>query len=131
MESRLLGPQQNKVLKIVFWILAVIVAAMVIPKGVDKFSALEGTIGYFAGLGLPAALVYAVGVIEIAGPLVMFVPRANFYGAFPLFVVMAFASYFSGWNTTPIGIGLLCLFVALMTRPAILRKKAEITKISI
>lgn len=118
-------------MKIVFWILAVVVAAMVIPKGIDKFTALESSISYFAGLGLPVALVYAVGVVEIAGPLLMFVPRANFYGAFPLFVVMAFASYFSGWNTTPIGVGLLCLFVAVMTRPDLLRKKAEITKISI
>ena len=118
-------------MKILIWILAVIVAVIVIPKGIDKYSALEATIGFFGGLGYPAWLVYVVGTLEIAAPLLMFLPRLSFYGALPLFVIMCFASYHSGWNTTPMAVGLLSLFVALTTRPGILRKKPQITKIEI
>lgn len=130
MESRFLDKRVSLPFQILVWAVAFYVAWYVVPKGYDKLMDVPGTIEFFAKLGFPAFLAYVVGVLEIAGPLMMLVPRLAFYGAVPTAVILFVASYSMSWNTWPLTLAALSLVVAIIARPGYLRKKQVITKIS-
>lgn len=130
MESRFLDKRVSLPFQILVWALSFYVAWYVVPKGYDKLLDIPGTIEFFAKLGFPAFLAYVVGVLEIAGPLLMLIPRLSFYGAVPTAVILFVASYSMNWNTWPMTLAVLSLVVAIIARPAYLRKKKTITKIS-
>ena len=113
------------------WIIAFYVAWYVVPKGYEKLMDIPGTIEFFVGLGIPAYFAYIVGVLELACPILMLIPRLAFYGAVPLTVVLFTASFNMNWNTWPMTLAALSLIVAILARPGYLKKKPTITKISI
>lgn len=105
-------------------------------RGFGKFTNPQEMFGY------PVWLMFTVGIIEFAGPILLFIPRLSFYAAIPVAVVMFVASYHSSQakeissifeylQLTPTIVGILSLIIAFLMRPSYLRKKAHITKISI
>jgi len=131
MESRFWDKNVGKVLQIFLWILTFYVAWYVVPKGYEKLVDIPGTMEFFMSLGIPGYMAYASGIVELVGPLMMFVPRLAFYGAVPVTINMLVASYSTGWHTWPLTLAILSLIVAIIARPAYLRKRKQITKISI
>jgi uncharacterized membrane protein YphA (DoxX/SURF4 family) len=131
MKSRFLDKNVSLPLQIIVWLFAFYLAWKIVPKGFDKLEDIAKTIDFFAKLGYPAFLAYVVGVLEIIAPLAIFIPRISFYGAVPTAVIMFVASYSVNWNTNPLTLGIIALIIAILTRPGYLRKKAQITKISI
>lgn len=131
MESRFWDKNVGKVLQIFLWIITFYVAWYVVPKGYEKLVDIPGTMEFFMSLGIPGYMAYVSGVIELLGPLMMFVPRLAFYGAAPVTINMLVASYSTEWHTWPLTLAVLSLIVAIIARPAYLRKKKQITKISI
>lgn len=130
MESRFLDKRVSLPFQILVWALSFYVAWYVVPKGYEKLMDIPGTIEFFAKLGFPAFMAYVVGILEIAAPIAMLIPRLSFYGAVPTTVIMLVASYSMSWNTWPMALGVLSLVVAIIARPGYLRKKQVITKIS-
>lgn len=130
MESRFLDKRVSLPFQILVWVLSFYVAWYVVPKGYEKLMDIPGTMQFFASLNIPGYFAYIVGVLEIAGPLMMLVPRLAFYGAVPTAVILFVASYSMSWNTWPLTLAALSLVVAIIARPGYLRKKQVITKIS-
>lgn len=130
MESRFLDKRVSLPLQILVWALSFYVAWYVVPKGYEKLMDIPGTMQFFASLNIPGYFAYIVGALEMAGPLMMLIPRLSFYGAVPTTVIMLMASYSMSWNTWPMALGVLALVVAIIARPGYLRKKQVITKIS-
>lgn len=118
-------------IQVVVWIFAFYIAWNLVSRGYSKLQLNENTIQFFASLTYPVWVLIMVGVVELAAPFLLFLPRVNFYGAVPIVVVMGFASYHSSWDSVPIIIGFLALIIAILTRPGLLRKKPMITKVSI
>ncbi|MGE3278881.1 MAG: DoxX family protein [Candidatus Altimarinota bacterium] len=131
MESRFWDKNVGKVLQIFLWIIAFYVAWYVVPKGYEKLVDIPGTMEFFISLGIPGSLASVSGIVELVGPLMMLVPRLAFYGAVPVTINMLVASYSVGWNTWPLTLAVLSLIVVIIARPSFLRKKKQITKISI
>jgi uncharacterized membrane protein YphA (DoxX/SURF4 family) len=131
MESRFWDKNVGKVLQVFVWILAFYVAWYVVPKGYEKLIDIPATMTFFGTLGIPGYMAYISGIAELAGPILMLVPRLAFYGAVPVSINMFVASYSTGWHTWPLTLAVLALIVAVITRPGFLRKQKVITKISI
>lgn len=130
MESRFFGKRLSWPLQILVWALSLYVAWMVIPKGYGKLADYSA-LGFFESLGLSFEVMIAVGIVEVFGVLMMFIPRISFYGATSVFIVLSFAAYYDGGLPSTIALVIISLIVAVLTRPGILRKKPEITKVSI
>ncbi|MDF2378936.1 MAG: hypothetical protein P1V18_01785 [Candidatus Gracilibacteria bacterium] len=122
--------------QMIVWFFAAYCAFVMVGSGFGKVMAPEAFGSY------PIWLMWIVGLIEVVGPLMMFVPRTSFYGAAPVAVVMAVASYhamsfmevttFLGYMQMPPTIAaILALIVAIVMRPDCLRKKAPIIKVSV
>ena len=132
MESRFLWKRLSWPLQAVVWLFAFYIAWNLFPHGYEKLAPTEGIINFFTSLGLPVWLVYVVGVIEVLAPIIMFAPQISYYGAVSVFIVMGFATYYSGAaNSVTYISAFLALIVAVLTRPGFLRKKPKITKISV
>lgn len=115
----------------VLWFFAFYSAWKLIPAGYTKWANPADSLTFFEGMGYGAVIFWAVTVIELVFPLGLFFHKISFYAASSIAVVMAFASYHSGWALDPITLTVLALLIAVLTRPQFLRKKAKITKISI
>jgi uncharacterized membrane protein YphA (DoxX/SURF4 family) len=130
MESRVWGKRLSWPLQILVWALTLYVAYKLVPAGYGKVFDFQGA-DFFEQLGLPFWIFVSCGVVELAGPLLMLVPKVSFYAALPTAVVMAAASFYNGWLAETIILALICLVVAVLMRPGFLKKSPPITTISI
>lgn len=132
MESRFLWKRLSWPLQIVVWIFAIFISVNIIDNGYDKLIQEQGLVDYFASLGFSIPIMMTVGTVEVVGPFLMLIPRISFYGAVPVFIVMCTATYYNAGSDSVTYISaFLALIVAVLTRPGLLRKKPEITKVSI
>ncbi len=132
MKSRLWGKRLSIPLQVLVWIAVLVIAYYVMPKGYEKvFDYTNGPLDFFTSLGLSFWILMVVGVLEIVSPIMMLIPRVSFYGAVPLAVIMFTASYYVGWATTPLLLGVASLVVAFLMRPAFLKKAPTVTTVSV
>lgn len=130
MESRLWGKRLSWPLQIVVWALSLYVAWNLVPMGYGKVFDYQ-MMSFFQDLGLPFWVFIASGIVEFAGPLLMFVPKVSFYAALPTAVVMAGASFYNGWSMETLLYTAIILVIAVLMRPGFLKKQPTVTTISI
>ncbi|MFA5944332.1 MAG: DoxX family protein [Candidatus Thermoplasmatota archaeon] len=119
----------SKARTITLWSLSVLLALMFLLSGSGKLRNAETAGGItfdeqFEEWGLPAWARFPVGLAEVAGAIGLLIPRARFYAATGLILVMGgavlthlrIAEY--GIAIVPLALGALAATVALLTRPA-------------
>ena len=74
--------------RITLWFLTVILALPLFSAGLPKLLGLGGWVALFAHFGYPAWLVPLVGIVEVSGVVLLFMPRFASIGATMIAVVM-------------------------------------------
>jgi putative oxidoreductase len=74
-------------------IMRLVLAVVFISHGWSKLDGMEGTIAFFASLGLPAILAWAVALIEVLGGIAMLLGLYTKYAGFLLSAVMVGAIF--------------------------------------
>lgn len=72
-------------------VLRVVVGAVFLIHGYQKFQMMSGTIGFFASIGLPAFMAYVVATVETLGGLSLIVGYGSKISAALLAITMAVA----------------------------------------
>jgi putative oxidoreductase len=72
-----------------------IIGGIFVYAGWMKVSAMAMTVGYFASMGIPAFLAYAVGYLELIGGVLLVIGFWAEIAALVLAVIMAVAVYYS------------------------------------
>lgn len=93
------APSRRSVVSIILWVAARLPGFGVGMAGLAKFYAAARWEGLFASWGYPTWLSKMVGVIEVAGAVLIFIPRTTLHGAVILALTM------------------LCAFLTLVTHP--------------
>ena len=78
----------GKILDVVLWVLQVGAAGMFLMVGFLKLSGNPQLVGLFEAIGLGQWFRYLTGTLEVAGAVLLLVPRLSGLGALMLFVVM-------------------------------------------
>jgi putative oxidoreductase len=111
----------TRVKTIAVWILSVALAALYLFAGIPKLMGAASAVEGFARLGYPGWFRVLIGLLEVAAGIGLLIPRAAFYAAGVLGVVMIGAAYTHVTSGTPGTIfPILCL--ALLTLVAYLRR---------
>lgn len=121
--------------KIGVWLLSGLLALLYLMSGGTKLAGMPPHAENFARWGWPDWLPAVVGTLEIASAVALLVPRAAFFGACALIVIMLGATYTHLFRATGEGgmagaaIVLLVLasLIAWARRPAPLRSDASVT----
>jgi uncharacterized membrane protein YphA (DoxX/SURF4 family) len=71
----------SKWLVILLWTLRVFLGVIFLAVGISKLTGTGQTVDYFAAIGWGQWFRYATGILDIAGALLLFVPRWTFYGS--------------------------------------------------
>lgn len=81
---------RGQTIKVVgLWILQVLLAGNFLFAGGAKLAGVDMTVGVFAEIGIGQWFRYVVGVLEVAGAVLLLVPQLAVVGAWGLAVVMA------------------------------------------
>ncbi len=98
-------------------IIRIAVASVFIVHGVQKFTHMDGTIGFFSMLGMPALMAYLVAIIETVGGVLLLLGAWTGVAGTLLAVVMVFAILMvkrsMGWMASEIDIVLLASTLAI------------------
>lgn len=65
---------------ITFWVLSIGLGLAFLPAGGMKLAGAEEMVASFARWGVPPFMMYVAGAVELAGALLLFVPKTRFYG---------------------------------------------------
>jgi putative oxidoreductase len=79
---------KKKVLKYFGWIILVVTSLFFIMSGSQKLTGAEQMVDLFRNLGYPDWFRLAVGVVELAGAILLLIPRTILYAATALGVLM-------------------------------------------
>jgi uncharacterized membrane protein YphA (DoxX/SURF4 family) len=80
-----------KIVNVVLWVLQVAAAGMFVMVGFLKLSGNPQLVGLFEAIGIGQWFRYLTGTLEVAGAILLLVPRTSGVGAFLLAGVMACA----------------------------------------
>ena len=109
---------------VVATIIAVLLALAFLTAGGTKLAGVQMHFEQFARWGYPSWFVYVVGLVEVAGAILVLIPATRFYGAALLAINMAGAAFTHAraheWSSLPAPMALLFLavIVAWYRRPA-------------
>jgi len=78
----------GKTMNIVLWVLQIAAAGMFVMAGFSKLSGNEQMVGLFAAIGLGQWFRYLTGTLEVAGAILLVIPRTSGLGALLLVGVM-------------------------------------------
>ena len=78
----------GKNMNIVLWLLQIAAAGMFLMAGLSKLSGNEQMVGLFAAIGLGQWFRYLTGTLEVAGAILLVIPRTSGLGALLLVGVM-------------------------------------------
>lgn len=100
------------------FLLRLVVGLVFISHGVAKFQNMEGTITFFASLGMPAFLAYFVATVETLGGLALILGLFSRLAGILLAIVMVVAVYSvtwpsGGWTGSELELTLLASNLAL------------------
>ncbi|MDH3627330.1 MAG: DoxX family protein [Acidobacteriota bacterium] len=90
--------------KIPVIIVSVLLGLWFLLAGAQKFMARAAFETMFSDLGLPLAMVPLIGILEVIGAILVFIPRTALFGAGLIFVVMlgAVASHLISGSGSPV-----------------------------
>jgi putative oxidoreductase len=88
-DTRLSSSSTGKIMNVVLWILQVAAAGMFLMVGFLKLSGNPQLVGLFEAIGLGQWFRYLTGTLEVAGAILLLIPRASGLGALMLAGVMA------------------------------------------
>lgn len=80
------APSKGKV--IATWILSGLIALVMLMAGVSKLRGTEEQVKGFAAMGYPLWFLYAIGVVEVVGAILLLVPRTAALGVLLLGATM-------------------------------------------
>lgn len=123
--------QTGKGRTIAIWILRIVLGLLFLYLGTTKLTGTGGTVEYFAAIGWGQWFRYLTGFLDIAGVVLLFVPRATCYGAIVLACSVGTATLISltvlrgdpTWGgpimiAVPLVMTLLAITLAWLTRPS-------------
>ena len=87
--TRSVESSTGKVMNVALWILQIAAAAMFLMVGYLKLSGSEQMVGLFQTIGIGQWFRYLTGSLEVAGAILLLIPRTSGLGAFLLAGVMA------------------------------------------
>jgi len=113
----------SKALNLTGWVLLGLAAAAFLAAGGSKLAAAPAMVEMFAKLGAGQWFRYLTGALEVIGAVALLVPRATFYGAALLAIVMvgAIVTHLAVLGGSPIPAFVLLVIVgtvAYLRRPA-------------
>ena len=118
MERRLATPRRpGRVATIALWVASVAVALLLLAAGLPKVLGQGGWGARFANWGYPSGFVGLIGAVEVAGAVMLLVPKVAVLGAAILGVVMlgAAGTHLVHGETPRIAMpALLCVLLALI-----------------
>lgn len=79
----------GKIMNVVLWILQIAAAGMFLMAGFSKLSGNEQMVGMFEAIGVGQWFRYLTGALEVAGAILLLIPRTSGLGALMLAGVMA------------------------------------------
>ncbi|MEK6299246.1 MAG: DoxX family protein [Acidobacteriota bacterium] len=79
----------GKIMNVVLWILQIAAAGMFLMAGFSKLSGNEQMVGLFETIGVGQWFRYLTGALEVAGAILLLIPRTSGLGALLLAGVMA------------------------------------------
>ncbi len=77
-----------KIVNVVLWVLQIAAAGMFLMAGFSKLSGNEQMVGMFEAIGVGQWLRYLTGTMEVAGAILLLIPRTSGLGALMLVCVM-------------------------------------------
>jgi putative oxidoreductase len=87
-DTRSASVSTGKTMNIVLWLLQIAAAGMFVMAGLSKLSGNEQMVGLFAAIGLGQWFRYLTGTLEVAGAILLLIPRTSGLGALMLVGVM-------------------------------------------
>ncbi len=81
----------GKIMNVVLWVLQISAAGMFLMVGFLKLSGNAQMVGLFEAIGIGQWFRYLTGTLEVAGAILLLIPRTSGLGAFMLAGVMAAA----------------------------------------
>jgi len=78
----------GNIMNLVLWVLQVAAAGMFLMAGFSKLSGNEQMVGLFAAIGVGQWFRYLTGTLEVAGVILLLIPRTSGLGALILVGVM-------------------------------------------
>jgi uncharacterized membrane protein YphA (DoxX/SURF4 family) len=101
--------------KVVIWVLSGLLTFAFLAAGAAKLTGQPMMIAEFATFGLPLWFMYVTGLLEVAGAVLVLVPRLAFVGAGLLVCIMlgALAAHLSHGQAAMIGAPALLLVIAV------------------
>jgi len=87
-DTRSASVSTGKTMNIVLWLLQIAAAGMFVMVGFLKLSGNEQMVGLFAAIGLGQWFRYLTGALEVAGAILLLIPRTSGLGALMLVGVM-------------------------------------------
>jgi hypothetical protein len=75
------GTSPSRALNVTLWIVQILVAAAFLAAGATKLAGIDMQVATFESIGLGQWFRYFTGAVEIAGAVLLLVPRRAFYGA--------------------------------------------------
>jgi putative oxidoreductase len=79
----------GKIMNVVLWILQIAAAGMFLMAGFSKLVGNEQMVGMFEAIGIGQWFRYLTGALEVAGAILLLIPRTSGLGALMLAGVMA------------------------------------------
>ena len=87
-DTRSASVSTGKTMNIVLWLLQIAAAGMFVMVGFLKLSGNEQMVGLFTAIGLGQWFRYLTGALEVAGAILLLIPRTSGLGALMLVGVM-------------------------------------------
>ena len=88
-DTRLSSSSTGKIMNVVLWTLQIAAAGMFLMVGFLKLSGNPQLVGLFEAIGLGQWFRYMTGTLEVAGSILLLIPRTSGLGALMLAGVMA------------------------------------------
>src|SRR6267142_456050 len=79
----------GKIVNVVLWVLQIVAAGMFLMVGFLKLSGNAQLVGLFAAIGVGQWFRYLTGALEVAGAILLLIPRTSGLGALILVAVMS------------------------------------------
>ena len=87
--ARSASDSTGKIMNLALWVLQIAAAGMFLMAGFSKLSGNEQMVGLFATIGVGQWFRYLTGALEVAGAILLLIPRTSGVGALMLVVVMS------------------------------------------
>ena len=130
------GFASNRLRELLIWVLRIVLGLTFALVGATKLTGTGHTVDYFAAIGWGQWFRYFTGILDVAGVVLLFVPRETYRGALLLACSVGMAAAISvtvlrgnpTWSgpamvLVPLVMTMLAIVLAWLTRPLQLRRR--------